>query len=38
MLAAKRKKETYVALFYQLLFTDDLSQNANHQIAKCNAL
>jgi len=38
MLAAKRKKETYVALFYQLLFTDDLSQNADHQTARCNAL
>ncbi len=38
MLAAKRRRETYVALFYQLLFTDDLLQNADHQIAKCNAL
>ncbi len=38
MLAAKRRKETYVALLYQLLFTDDLSQNADHQTARCNAL
>jgi len=38
MLAIKRRKETYVALFYQLLFTDNLSQNADHQTAKCNAL
>ncbi len=38
MLAAKKKEETYVALLYQLLFTDDLLQNANHQIVRCNAL
>jgi len=38
MLAAKRRKETYVALLYQLLFTDDLLQNADHQTAKCNVL
>jgi len=38
MLATKRRKETYVTLFYQLLFTDDLLQNANHQAARCNAL
>jgi len=38
MLATKRKEETYVALLYQLLFTDDLLQNADHQTAKCNAL
>ncbi len=38
MLAAKKREETYVALFYQLLLTDDLSQNADHQTAKCNAL
>jgi len=38
MLAIKKKEETYVALFYQLLSTDDLSQNADHQTAKCNAL
>jgi len=38
MLATKRRKETYVALFYQLLFTDDLLQNANHQTARFNAL
>jgi len=38
MLAAKKRKETYVALLYQLLFTDDLFQNADHQIARCNAL
>ncbi len=38
MLATKRRKETYVTLFYQLLFTDDLLQNANHQTARCNAL
>jgi hypothetical protein len=37
MLAAKRKEETYVALLYQLLSTNDLSQNANHQTARCNA-
>ncbi len=38
MLATKRRKETYVALLYQLLFTNNLSQNANHQTARCNAL
>ncbi len=38
MLAAKRREETYVALFYQLLLTDNLSQNADHETAKCNAL
>ncbi len=38
MLAAKRRRETHVALLYQLLSTNDLSQNANHQTAKCNAL
>ncbi len=34
MLATKRKEKTYVALLYQLLFTDDLSQNADHQTAR----
>ena len=38
MLAAKKREETYITLFYQLLFTDDLSQNADHQTARCNAL
>ncbi len=38
MLAAKRRKETYVTLFYQLLFINDLLQNADHQTARCNAL
>ncbi len=38
MLAAKKKEETYVALLYQLLSINDLSQNADHQTAKCNAL
>ena len=38
MLAAKKRKETYVALLYQLLSTDNLSQNADHQTARCNAL
>jgi len=38
MLAAKRRKETYVALFYQLLSTNNLSQNVNCQTARCNAL
>ncbi len=38
MLAAKRKRETYVALSYQLLSTDKLSQNADQQTARCNAL
>jgi len=37
MLATKRREETYVALLYQLLSTDDLSQNADHQTARCNA-
>ncbi len=38
MLAAKKRRKTYVALFYQLLFTDNLLQNANCQTARCNAL
>ncbi len=38
MLAVKKREETYVALLYQLLSTDDLSQNADHQTARCNAL
>ena len=38
MLAVKRRKETYVTLLYQLLFTDDLSQNVDYQTVKCNAL
>jgi len=38
MLAAKRREETYIALLYQLLFTNDLSQNADHQTVRCNAL
>ncbi len=38
MLAAKRRKETYVALLYQLLSTNDLLQNADHQTVRCNAL
>ena len=38
MLAAKRREETYVALLYQLLSTDDLLQNADHQTARCNVL
>ena len=38
MLAAKRREEAYVALFYQLLSTDDVSQNADRQAARCNAL
>jgi len=38
MLAAKKRKETYVALLYQLLSTDNLSQNADYQTARCNAL
>ncbi len=38
MLAAKKRRETYVALLYQLLFTDVLLQNADHQTARCNAL
>jgi len=38
MLTAKKREKTYITLFYQLLFTDDLSQNADHQTARCNAL
>jgi len=38
MLTAKRRRKTYVTLFYQLLSTDNLLQNADHQTAKCNAL
>jgi len=38
MLAAKRREKTYVTLLYQLLSTDDLLQNADHQTARCNAL
>jgi len=38
MLATKKREETYVALLYQLLFTDDLLQNADHQTVRCNAL
>jgi len=38
MLAAKKREETYIILLYQLLSTDDLSQNADHQTARCNAL
>jgi len=38
MLAAKKRRETYIALLYQLLSTDDLLQNADCQTAKCNAL
>jgi len=38
MLAAKKREETYIALLYQLLSTDDLSQNADYQTARCNAL
>jgi len=38
MLAAKKREETYITLFYQLLFTNDLLQNADHQTARCNAL
>ncbi len=38
ILAAKKRKETYVALLYQLLSTDDLLQNADCQTARCNAL
>jgi len=37
MLAAKRRRETYITLFYQLLSTDDLLQNVDHQTAECNA-
>jgi len=38
MLAAKKRRKTYITLFYQLLFTNNLSQNADHQTARCNAL
>jgi len=38
MLVAKKREETYVTLLYQLLFTDDLLQNVDHQTARCNAL
>ncbi len=38
MLTAKKRRETYVALLYQLLSTNDLSQNADHQTVRCNAL
>ena len=38
MLTAKKREKTYITLFYQLLFTYDLSQNADHQTARCNAL
>ncbi len=38
MLTAKKKEETYVALLYQLLFINNLSQNADYQTARCNAL
>ncbi len=38
MLAAKKREKTYVTLLYQLLFTDDLLQNADYQTAKCNTL
>ncbi len=38
MLAAKKRRKTYITLFYQLLFTNDLSQNADNQTARCNAL
>ena len=30
ILAAKKRRETYVTLLYQLLSTNDLSQNADH--------
>ena len=30
MFTAKKKEETYVTLFYQLLSTNNLLQNANH--------
>ncbi len=36
MLTAKKKEETYVLLSYQLLSTDDLLQNVDYQIARCN--
>ncbi len=38
MLATKKREETYVTLLYQLLSTDDLLQNADHQTVRCNAL
>jgi len=38
MLVTKKKKETYVTLSYQLLFTDKLLQNTDQQTARCNAL
>ncbi len=38
MLAAKGREETYVALPYQLLPTDDVSQDADRQTARCDAL
>ncbi len=38
MLATKKREEIYITLLYQLLSTDDLSQNADHQTARCNAL
>jgi len=38
MLTAKKREETYVALLYQLLFINNLSQNADYQTARCNAL
>jgi len=38
MLAAKRREETYIALLYQLLSINDLSQNADRQTVRCNAL
>ncbi len=34
MLAAKKRRKTYIALLYQLLFTNDLSQNADYQTAR----
>ena len=38
MLAAKGRGEAYVALPYQLLSTDDVSQDADRQAARCGAL
>jgi len=38
MLTTKKRRKTYVTLLYQLLSTDDLLQNTDHQIARCNAL
>ena len=38
MLAVKRREKTYVVLFYQLLSINNLSQNADHQTTRCNAL